>query len=225
MTTERVVVLAVTKMLSGMCTGGILEASGRWVRPVKQFGTVLLGDLTYQDRTVMRPFDIVEFTIIKSRPRPPHNEDWVCEFVRPRPRKAGTLEDPLAFLERHSEPDSPSQILRAERSLALFEPSGMEAVFSLDSYSGKYEARLRTPETGSRALPVTDIRWRALGRALLGGAPEVVLSARDLRARIGVERIFIALGLGRLYEGRHWPLVIGVHTWPDYPVTVDYRSL
>jgi hypothetical protein len=226
LTLERIAVLAVTKMLSGMCTGGVSLASGTWVRPVKQFGTLLLGDLTYQDRTVMQPFDIVEFSLIKPQPRPPHSEDWTCDFVRARPRRVAVVEDRLAFMRRHSEPDSPAQVLRAERSLALFEPSDVEAVFTMDDYSGKYEARVRTPETGERPLPVTDIKWRALGRSLLGGAGGTLkMSASELRDRLGAERVFVALGLGRLYEGRHWPLVIGVHAWPDYQARIDYRNL
>jgi len=46
-----VLILAMTRMLSGVCTAGMTrqpdETTGlRWVRPVKDFGTLLLGDLT-----------------------------------------------------------------------------------------------------------------------------------------------------------------------------------
>ncbi len=225
MTSDRVVVLAVTKMLSGMCTGGVSLSTGKWVRPVKQFGTVLLGDLTYRDKSVMRPFDVVEFSLVKPRPKPPHIEDWVCDFVRARPNRADHVHDPLRFLEQHSEPDSPDQILRAQRSLALFEPTEVEATFRMDAYSGKYDARVETPQTGDRPLPVTDIKWRALGRRLLAGREDLRLSSDDIRERVGAQRVFVALGLGRMYEGRCWPLVVGVHTWPDYEAEIDYREL
>jgi hypothetical protein len=116
-------------------------------------------------------------------------------------------------------------VLRGERSLALFEPSEVEALFVCDSYSGKYEARLRIPELGERPAPVTDIKWRAFGRRLLGSSERLAISYRDLREGHNFSRIFIALGLSRLHEGKHWPLVVGVHTWPDYEAEVDYRSL
>lgn len=222
---ERIVVLAVTKMLSGMCTGGISLSTDKWVRPVKEFGTLLKGDLTYTDRTFIRPFDIVDFSLIKHRPRPPHIEDWTCDFVRSRPSKAGTLPDILRFLKDHSEPDSPQQILKAERSLALFEPAHVEAIFALDNYSGKYSVRLRAAEIGERPIAVTDIRWRALGRTLLKDKEDLAMSSDEIRERLGIENIFIALGLSRFHENRHWPLVIGVHTWPDYKVEVDYNNL
>lgn len=79
---------------------------------------------------------------------------------------------------------------------------------------------------GSRtATPVTDIKWRALGRRLLAGGEELVLSGEDLGAELEAKRVFVALGLGRMYEGRHWPLVVGVHTWPDYQAEIDYTNL
>lgn len=225
MTSEPIVVLAVTKMLSGMCTGGISMATGKWMRPVKEFGTVLLGDLTYQDRRVMRPLDIVKFPLIKPRPTPPHIEDWTCNFTRSRPQLSSRLDNCLWFLEKHAEPQAPVQILKAERSLALIEPSSVEAAFVQDTYSGKYEARLKIPELGERPVPVTDIKWRALGRELLGNTGQLALDPAQLRERLGFSRIFVALGLSRLHEGRHWPLVIGVHTWPDYSCEINYRHL
>lgn len=222
---ESVVVLAVTKMLSGMCTGGIGMLSGEWVRPVKDFGTVLMGDLTYKDRTVMRPFDIVKFPLIKPRPNPPHKEDWTCNFARVRPELTGRLDNSIWFLEKHSEPSAPEQIIKNERSLALFLPSKIDAAFTRDNYSGSYDARLKIPELGDRPIPVTDIKWRALGRKLLGSSEHLILSFDQIRERLEVSKIFIALGLSRLHEGKHWPLVIGVHTWPDYITEIDYRNI
>ena len=225
MTSDRVVVLAVTKMLSGMCAGGISLSTGKWVRPVKEYRNVLLGDLTYKDKTVMRPFDVVNFSLLKPRPKPPHIEDWVCDFVRARPIRTDHMEDRLEFLSRHCEPNAAGEILRAERSLALIEPAEVEATFQLDAYSGKYDARVKTAQTGDRPLPVTDIKWRALGRRLLSGQECLSLGSNAIRERLGAQRVFVALGLGRMYEGRYWPLVVGVHTWPDYQAEVNYREL
>lgn len=222
---ERIVVLAVTKMLSGMCTAGISQSTGKWIRPVKEFGTLRLGDLTYRDRTVMQPFDIVDLPLVKPLPRPPHIEDWSCDFTRSRPTRIGQLDDRLAFLERYSEPGSINQILNPTRSLLLFEPKDIEAIFTMDNYSGKYEARLKIPEMGSRTLPVTDIQWRALGRRMIGRNEHLSLQSDEIRTQLGAKRAFVALGLGRLYEGRHWPLVVGVHTWPDYKSDIDYEDL
>ena len=55
---ETLVLLAVTRMLSGFCIAGI-DASGAWSRPSKRFGALLLGDVSYRDRSLMRPFERV----------------------------------------------------------------------------------------------------------------------------------------------------------------------
>jgi hypothetical protein len=65
-----------------------------------------------------------------------------------------------------------------------------------------------------------------LGRAWLpeeGGWAE--FDAGDLEARYGIQEIYLAVGLTRSFQGTFWPIVVGVHTLPDYEVTVDYNNL
>ena len=57
---SQIALLAVTKMLSGICIGGVPVQGGLWVRPVKNFGNILPGDARYADGSWMAPFDIVE---------------------------------------------------------------------------------------------------------------------------------------------------------------------
>lgn len=223
---DEVVLLAVTKMLSGFCIGGISLSSGKWVRPVKDHGTILLGDIRYGDGGYMQPFDIVRFDLPAERPRPPHVEDWICDFVHNRPEPIDRLEGKsrLDFCRDHARVGSEKLIVASEFSLALPEPLPTAALFSLDDYSGKYDARIYLPgvEEG-RGIPVTDLKWRALGRRLLeGGQNPLKLSSSRLKTLLGVETIYVALGLSRQYEGRCWPLAIGVHTFPDYEAEVDY---
>jgi len=224
---DRVVALAVTRMLSGMCTAGISLGTGIWVRPVKEFGTLTLGDLTYADRTVIRPFDVVEYSLIRHRPLPPHIEDWTCDFVHSRPVCVRRLEgdERAAFLRKSVEPDASAQFARFERSLALIGPALPTATFVLDPYSGRFDARLAAPEMGDRPIPVTDIKWRALGRKLVGGGGTVRLLPGELQAKLGLNETYVALGLSRTHEAKHWTLVVGVHTLPDYEAVVDYRAL
>src|SRR5436853_641044 len=69
------VLLAVTRMLSGVCIGGIPPGGGPWVRPVKAFGCPQLGDIRFAGGALMRPFDIVALHLLKPQPDPPHVED------------------------------------------------------------------------------------------------------------------------------------------------------
>jgi len=225
---DDVVLLAVTKMLSGFCMGGISLSTGKWVRPVKEHGTILSGDIRYRDGAFMRPFDVVRFELSSHRPKPPHVEDWVCDFIHERPELALRLdgEKRWDFLNKYARPGGEREILGEKMSLVLCAPIPTAASFSLDEYSGKYDARVFVPgvEEG-RGIPVTDLKWRALGRSLLSrGENPLKLSAARLRGTLGIERVYLALGLSRLHEGRCWPLAVGVHTVPDYEAEVDHSQ-
>lgn len=243
------VMLAVTKMQTGVCIAGVRrDDPAIWVRPVRDFGSILLGDVTYPpipgaagapSRRVMRPFDVVEFALGHARHEPPFVEDWTCDFAHRRPRLLATLpaSERAALLDAAACP--PAALFTQERrSLGALAVEHLTAKFHLDTYSGKYEARLAfagLPASDADA-PCTDLKWRALGRRLLqghlavheeqGGVRALTLADAELRAALGgVERVWLALGLSRAYRGRSWPLVVGVHTLPDYEADIDYSIL
>src|SRR6476659_9359425 len=93
-------------MLSGVCVGCVSHGGGEWVRPVKEFGTLLAGDIRYRDGGLMAPFDLVDFHLMRPRPATPHVEDWTCDFVRQRPRLLRRLdiEERRRVLEAASTP-------------------------------------------------------------------------------------------------------------------------
>jgi hypothetical protein len=241
MPTKESLILAVTKMLGGVCIAGMTAEPDpvtglRWVRPIREHGHVLLGDITTADNTVLRPFDVAEMHLLRPHAIPPHTEDWITDFVRHRPRIVRRLEGDrrVAFLQKHTD-TAPREVLEGQqRSLCLLRPDSVKGCFRLDAYSGHFEARLAFGLQGRSyggdyakgGISVTDLKWRALGRAWLpeeGGWTE--FEAGDLEARFGIQQIFLAVGLTRSYEGRFWPIVVGVHTVPDYQVAVDYDNL
>lgn len=238
--------MAMTRMLSGICTAGYVNephpTSGlKWVRPVREFGTVLLGDMSYADGRVVRMGDVVALNLLCARPGPVHVEDWLVDFNRCRPRFLRQLDGDrrATFLAEHVD-RAPGEVLVAQtRSLCLLHPEQVWANFSLDTYSGKYQARIGFRLAGvphaasSRAhgIPVTDLKWRALGRGWLGeGAASrdllrVTLDHDALHERLQAEAIYLSVGLSRSFEGRIWTLVVGVHPVPDYTVAIDYGNL
>jgi hypothetical protein len=223
------VLLAVTRMLSGVCIGGVAPDGGPWVRPVKAFGCPQLGDIRYADGTLMQPFDVVALQLLERRPAPPHVEDVLCDFVHPRPERRGRLVGPEreAFLQRCVDP-CPSEVwCGGSRSLALFEPPALTAAFAWDSYSDKFDCRIAWPGYDRpQGVPVTDLKWRALGWEWVTQGPHhQQYDLAGLRARLGIERLYLAVGLSRNYQGQYWPIIVGVHTVPDYEATVDERRL
>ena len=241
MPVKETLMLAVTRMLGGVCIAGMTTEPDpvtglRWVRPVREAGHVLLGDIATAEGVMLRPFDVAELNLLRPQPMPPHSEDWITDFVKCRPRIVRRLEGDrrARFLHRYLDAD-PLQVLDChERSLCLLKPDWIKGCFRLDAYSGKFESRLgfglnRRTYRGSYAKggwSVTDVKWRALGRAWLpedGGWTE--FEAGDLEVRFGIQEIYLAVGLTRSYKGDCWPIVIGVHTVPDYSATIDYDNL
>jgi hypothetical protein len=120
------------------------------------------------------------------------------------------------------------------RSLCLIHPDKVWATFSLDPYSHKFEARMGFTLLGvqhgqansRKGVPVTDLKWRALGRKWLGHKHcELKFDGLTLCERLDAHDLFLSLGLSREYQGRLWLLVIGVHLVPDYQIEIDYKNL
>jgi hypothetical protein len=241
MPAQEVLILAMTYMRSGICTAGFLQQPDevtrlRWVRPVKEHDTLRLADMTDASGRVAQMGDVVELDLKKPRPEVPHTEDWITDFIyhRPRPLRRLEGEHRARFLASHLDRAPQDVITYQTRSLCLIKPDEVWARFSHDPRSGQDEARLGfrlgnvTHERANspRGIPVTDLKWRALGRTWLSQAPgELALNGSELASRLQATDIYLALGLSRGYQNEHWLLIIGVHVVPDYEVVIDYRNL
>jgi hypothetical protein len=240
MAVKEVLLLAVTRMLGGVCLAGMTAEPDpvthlRWIRPIRDYGHILLGDITTEDGQLVQPFDVVELSLLRPQADPPHSEDWITDF-RHRMKVVRRLrgERRANFLHTYQDSD-PCQVLRhAERSLCLFKPQWIKGCFRLDPYSGHFDARLsfgldNRRYLGSHAkggLAVTDLRWGALGRSWLpqdGGWVDFDMG--DLEARFGIQELYLAAGLTRSFQGEFWPIVIGVHAEPDFEAEVDCDNL
>jgi hypothetical protein len=232
---QEVLVLAMTKMLSGICTAGLTRERDpvtglRWVRPVREFDTIQPGDMTDVDGRSVQCCDVVELNLIAPRPDPPHVEDWLTDFVRNRPRLLRRLEGEkrAGFFSEYLDRAPEDVLVYHTRSLCLVQPKRVWARFSLDTYSGKYQARMGFVLTGDvnhprttsqRGVSVTDLKWRALGWSWLGERSRYLALDHDaLFERLNAEALYLAVGLSRNWQGEYWPLVVGVHVVPDYTV-------
>ncbi len=240
-----VLILAMTKMLSGICTAGFTceraPVTGlRWVRPVREFETLRPGDMTDEEEDyLIQCCDVVELDLLEPRPDPPHVEDWLTEFVQHRPRRLRRLSGQKRrdFFPQYLDQAPEDVLIKHQRSLCLVKPEEVWARFSLDTYTGKYKARMGFRLPGNvnhpralkpRGVSVTDLKWRALGRAWLdseGG--HLHLDHETLLARLNAEAVYLTVGLSRYWHGEYWLLVHAVHVVPDYemPTTTDYIEL
>ena len=232
-------ILAVTLMKTGVCIAGVrADAPQRWVRPVREFGRVLLGDITYPtasagprgSRASCGP-SISSSLRSNAHARTASRRGLDLRLLRatdrvwsaPCPRIAAALLEAAAC--------EPAALWdAATRSLGALAVDDLTATFQRDTYTGKYEARL-----GFAGLPAdaataacTDLKWRALGRRLLADAPRT-LRCRRSRSAAATSRLAQHPSRSGWRSGRHapttdvaWPLVVGVHTLPDYEADIDY---
>ena len=242
MPAEEVLIMAVTRMLSGVCTACFTPEPHdfshlRWARPVKESGSLILGDLTDASGRVIQCCDVVEMHIGQAHPSPPHVEDRITDFVYHRPRVLRRLEGKrrARFLSEHLD-KTPEDVVgeHPSRSLCLVRPERFWARFKLDAYSRKYQARMgfildgvsHPQPAAPRGVSVTDLKWRALGRTWMPPTGGVLqLDEDEVNQRLEADDIYLALGLSRDYRGKTWLLVIGVHLEPDYQVEIDYQNL
>ena len=230
---QEVLILAMTQMRSGICVAGMTCKTDpvtclQWVRPIRDFDTVQLGDMTNDDGQVACCCDVIEMNLVEPRPDPPHVEDWLTDFVHHRPQLMRRLADEKRanFFPRHLDRAPEDVFHHHTRSLCLIQPEQIWARFSLDGYSGKFEARMgfvlaadanHPQATSRRGITVTDLKWQALGRSWFGKeGGRLALDQDALWEWLGADTIYLTVGLSRNWQGEYWPLVVGVHVVPDY---------
>jgi len=239
---QPVTVLAVSRMQAGLCTAGFSTESDptthlRWVRPVRNYDTLLVEDLIHSEGDLARCCDVLELDLLRPTPTPPHIEDYETNFVKRRPRLLRRLEgnERAEFLANHLDTAPGEVLVETKRTLCLVRPEDFWASFSLDGYSGKCKARfgfrladgVSHPQAESnRGVSATDVRWCALGRDWLGANGGTrQLQRQELLERLGATDLYLTIGLSRQFQDQYWPLVVGVHTVPDYEVRVDLGNL
>jgi hypothetical protein len=244
--TKDLTILALTKMHGGVCTAGI-DDDGRWVRPVRPQSSVpqhlenkpgyetvtdyslLPLDFFHGGRPHLVNLGVTRFYFSGHTPQPPHTEDWTITLPRkPQLIRKLTGEEQEKFLAAHVEAGLPLLDGDAQRSLALIKPDSFSFLFGLnrsgDDVSVRASFKVGQVEVGD--LGCTDLRMRALGRKLLekAGGERCLLSAEDFR-RHGKETTYLAVGLSRPFQGKHWLILVGVHTLPELAVEIDFAKL
>ena len=207
----------------------------RWVRLVKEQGRMETKDLDAPDAQVLRPFDVVEFNLLRPRPNPPRIEDWIADFDRVPPQVVRHLEGERRsrFLRKYSD-TAPRQVLVAQqRSLCLIKPDSITGSFRQKPDSAHLEARLAFKLEGRAyrgsftkgGFATTDPVWLALGsRWLPDGGGWADFDEGILQARYGIEEVYLVIGLSRSLQRRFEPVIVGVHTVPEYQVPIAHET-
>jgi hypothetical protein len=225
----KITVLAVSKLGNELCIAGV-DDDRNWIRPTclsrggwRQFYKADIYD--ENNNPVISLSNVVDIHLIRPIPQigTPHIEDWEYDR-RFKPILIRTLNDSQRlqlFQEISSRTLDP--LINNYRSLCLIEPSFIvSANFANISVRGRYQPILDFRFEGRLySYKVTDIYWRAIGRHL----PRRILDGRELQNILRYSKIFLTIGLTRLYRNRYWPMVVGVHTVPYFPIMIDYENI
>ncbi len=225
-----VLVLGMARTRNGLSIAGMTTEPDpitglRWVRPIKANGLLTVDDVRYDDGSLIRLGDVVQLDLLQPEPTPPYVENVVADWGKGPPAFIRELTEArrAAFFPKHIDP-APIEVLgrQPQRSLCLVQPSSVEALFSYDEETERFEARLM-PRIGrlysEEGVPVFDPYWRTWGQQQLGEEEYLEIDHDTLHSKVG--EIYLVLSLG----ARGKPQIIGVHTIPAYQLDPDEAVL
>jgi hypothetical protein len=238
---KEITTLALTKMHGGVCTAGI-DAGGHWIRPVRPRNeakpahdgisdhSLLPLDFFHGGQSPLVNLAVTRFWFSEAAPHLPHIEDWTPDLKRkPQLLRKLSGEEQEQFLATHVESDLALLAREHERSLMLIKPESFSFSFGKNQTGDDVSVRASFACGGEHFSDIgcTDLRMRALGRQLLektGNSKKATLGDEDFK-RHGKQATYLALGLSRLFQNKHWLLVVGVHSLPELVVEIDYARL
>jgi len=196
-------------LLAGMTTEPDPVTVLRWVRPTPST-PLTLDDLRYADGSLAQLGDVVRLDLEPAPAQPPYVEQVQINWGDEPITRVRTLNDARrrTFFPKHLDPAPADVLARRQRSLCLLKPDQVEAVFTRDPETERFEARLIFSVERLRnedGLPVGDLFWRAWGSEQLGDDEYIEFDQAALDEHFG--ELYLTIGLGP----RGGPLVIGVH--------------
>jgi hypothetical protein len=228
-----ITILAISKRLNGVCIAGV-DKRNKWIRPVKK-EELMLDDIKLE-KGYIEALNIYELHFSAPSPVQCQTENFLIDTNWPIFPK-GEISDRLKFfiplcensLVTHS---NITEILKSKnRSLIMLGP-----VRLISAYFHKEENEMKAPEItfsvnginvkGVRdSLLCTDLKFYSFARSLLKDKDEITLSENELKSLLGYFRVYVVIGLTKLHKGVNWPMVIGLHTVPDYKMEIGYGGM
>lgn len=213
----------------GMTTESDPITKLRWVRPLKQGLPLTRDDLHYEDGQPLRLGDVVQLDLVQPVPEAPFAENVQANWETGPPLFIRDLTEArrAAFFPKHLDPDPLAVLGRdKQRSVCLVRPDNVEAVFSFDEETERLEARLMpTLVVGEKRLrsedgiPVYDPYWLKWGHSQLGDSEFVQIDHANLHELVGDMYLTLALNARKRVQ------IIGVHTVPNFTLTVDENTI
>lgn len=232
---KQLVITDLTRMQGDrVCVFGV-DADGKGMRPdIPPTGIREGYLLDNKGRRVIRPFAVVEFDFVRSRPKPPHTEDWeINPNCAPRLIRYLSEDESRALLERILD-KSIRSIFGADihdsryvnegegnRSLGTVRANEVLSVRCSQRETDKHDYRTEFSDATREIydLPITDLAFREYcDRQRLRRVTIDVVCA-DLRRKLGRRHVFIRVGLARPFAKKYnrcYLQVCAIHAFPGY---------
>jgi len=223
-----VTILAVSKRLNGVCIAGI--GNDRWIRPTKK-EELMLDDIRLENGYVSVG-NTYEFHFSGRNPQQCQSENYLMEGSILKKSTLSEDERRRLFTSLCENTFTTAEALKARnRSLVMLGPIRIDSVYI------HKEEKMKPPEIkfsvngvevkGIKDKPMqcTDLKFWSFARSLLGQRESLTLDGTEVKKQLRYENMFIIIGLTKLYHGINWPMIISIHTIPDYRQEIDYGLL
>ena len=211
--------MACTKMLGAYCIAGVEETDYSWVRPIRRVGYPLYHRDISMNGKRMEMYDCAEFEIEKKLNNKPHSEDYkILPGAYPNYIKTIKIDKIKEICLQIDESKNIGKnikdfLIDNDKSLTIIKPDKCLSINLHDPFDDAYKPSIQFIINGEYySYKCTDIKWRNLGQ-VKGGAEKMREILRD-------KEIFFSIGLSRIFRDDYWPFIIGVHSFPDYDLSV-----
>ena len=236
----KLTILAVTKREYGVCIAGVDEKLN-WVRPVKN-RILVLNDIKLNGAVYLSNSCVYNFSVKKDGVTGYQTENYLIEEKEPIGylKRLGDAERNEIFStlsENSLITSNPNlgvcKLLKEKnRSLILLGPVTIDSVelSQDDNIHVRFDfsiGQIKIKNQNLRSLPCTDLKFLSFAKDLLDeqNTTYLRLNGEELKDLLKVEKFFIAVGLtAELYMEDYWPMVIGIHTIPDYTQKINYGN-
>jgi len=225
-----IIVLAVTRLSSGVCIAGI-TTEREWVRPTRPTGPDWR-QLEYSDckdksgQWVICKGNVVAMDLVKAIPMGAHTEDWLVGDRPPELVEELSDEDYQGICQELTE-DSTDAIKSqdATRSLIMVHPSRITSfLFGIEGQK-RYTPRCAFRVGGSlyQGVAVSDAEWRTYGRRQRRKQQgDCRITGQKVFAELDVDDCWFTLGRNE-YKSSIYLMVIGVHLFPPRRFPRDFK--
>ena len=211
-----------------VCICGV-DSQGTTIRPVLPYGVRERNLVDKKGRSIIKPFAVVNFELLKPKPQPPHSEDVRWDLIRePKFIRNLSLEERKEFMEQlafnrvqeiFGAPIIKNRFIKEDaiRSIGTLKPEEIIEIIYENNYGeSKYRMVFGDNDYETFNLPVTDLAFRDYFNKKLENGYSSGYIADELLDKFEKNHSFLRLGLTRKFEDVYWIQITGAYTFPYY---------